>query len=386
MSKDSAPVLLDVTRLLWRRWVGREPTGIDRVCLAYLRHFGPKAQAVVQHRRVRRIFDPQASEALFDLLAKPARHFGQRLIICALRFGLRNGCKGEGRIYLNIGHTGLNEQGFRNWLAGADVRPVYFVHDLIPITHPEFCRRGELEKHRERMRTVVATASGAICNSNVTLDALSYFARSEGLARPAAIVAPLGSDSLPCVPSAEAQGRRPTFVILGTIEARKNHLMLLHVWTRLVRRLGADAPRLLIIGQRGWECDQVFDLLDRSELLKGSVEELGKCDDESVAAHLAGARALLFPSLYEGFGMPLVEALRAGVPVIASDLPVFRELAGDVPDYLDPLDGPGWERTILFYAEKDSSARKRQLRRLAPHRLPAWQDHFASVDSWLATL
>jgi glycosyltransferase involved in cell wall biosynthesis len=179
---------------------------------------------------------------------------------------------------------------------------------------------------------------------------------------------------------------QPTFVILGTIEARKNHLMLLHVWSRLVERLGSTAPRLLVIGQRGWECEQVFDLLDRSQSLKHVVTEIGRCDDETLAGHLAGARALLFPSLIEGYGLPLVEALRSGVPVIASNLPVFREIAGEVPDYLDPLDGPAWEKAILSYTERTSEARHAQLRRLAAYRAPTWADHFDAVDSWLASL
>jgi glycosyltransferase involved in cell wall biosynthesis len=162
--------------------------------------------------------------------------------------------------------------------------------------------------------------------------------------------------------------------------------MLLQVWRRLVRRLGTNAPRLLVIGQRGWECEQVLDLLERSELLKGAVVEVARCDDETLAGHLLHARALLFPSLAEGYGLPLVEALRAGVPVIASDLPVFREIAGDVPDFLDPLDAPAWEQAILSYADETGPLRNRQLERLNGFRPPSWQDHFNAVDSWMNTL
>ena len=68
MLANDAPLLLDVSRLIWRRWAGRQPTGIDRVCLAYLEHFGPRAQAVVQHRRFRGILGRRTSAALFQLL------------------------------------------------------------------------------------------------------------------------------------------------------------------------------------------------------------------------------------------------------------------------------------------------------------------------------
>ena len=68
---NNAPFLFDVTRLIWRRWKGRLPTGIDRVCLAYLRHFAARSQAVIQHDRFRRILGIEASHALFALLEKP---------------------------------------------------------------------------------------------------------------------------------------------------------------------------------------------------------------------------------------------------------------------------------------------------------------------------
>ena len=72
---DDSPFLLDVTRLIWRRWKGRLPTGIDRVCLAYLRYFAPNAQAVVQRDGFRRILDSKASQELFGLLDDPSGSF-----------------------------------------------------------------------------------------------------------------------------------------------------------------------------------------------------------------------------------------------------------------------------------------------------------------------
>jgi glycosyltransferase involved in cell wall biosynthesis len=382
---DDAPFLLDATRLIWRRWKGRLPTGVDRVCLAYLRHFGPRAQAVVQHDRFRRVLDAKASQELFRLLEEPGSSFKPRLMAGTLRNAARFNGRGGGRIYLNVGHTGLNSPGFRNWVGSADVRPVYLLHDLIPVTHPEFCRPGEAEKHRERVRTMLTTAAGVIGNSRSTLDELAAFAQAEDLPNPPSIPAWLGAEPLP-QPRTAAHPERPTFVILGTIEARKNHLLLLEIWSRLVERLGDGAPLLLIIGQRGWEAEDVFSLLDRSAQFRGRVIELNRCTDEELASHLSTARALLFPSRAEGFGLPLVEALGMGVPVIASDLPVMREIGGDIPLYLDPLDRNAWEAAILDYANAESAARKEQLKRMKSFRLPDWDSHFAAVERWLGDL
>ena len=384
---NGRPCLLDVTRLIWRRWVGRLPTGIDRVCLAYLEHYRGQAQAVIQRRGFRRILSVAASDRLFDLLVDPRRTIRRDLVRLLGRERVRIGGRlaGRGRLYFNVGHTALQDEGYLAWTRAADVRPVYMIHDLIPITHPEYCRAGEAERHIGRVRNMLASATGIIGNSRATLDSLAAFAAQDAVTVPATIAAALGTDLRGQRPVPALPPERPTFVMLGTIEARKNHLMLLQIWTNLVRAHGADAPRLLIIGQRGWECEQVFDLLDHSEELRGAVVEVGHCSDADLDRHLRGARALLFPSLVEGYGLPLIEALASGTPVIASNLPVFHEIGQEVPDFIDPLDGPAWQAAIRSYARDESVARDAQVARLAAFRAPTWDDHFARIDVWLAT-
>ena len=107
--------------------------------------------------------------------------------------------------------------------------------------------------------------------------------------------------------------------MLGTIEPRKNHWFMLHVWRRIVEESGGNAPKLVVIGRRGWECENVVDMLERCESLKDAVVEQSNCSDHDLQVWLQHARALLFPSFVEGYGMPLVEALTMQVPVIASD-------------------------------------------------------------------
>jgi glycosyltransferase involved in cell wall biosynthesis len=150
--------------------------------------------------------------------------------------------------------------------------------------------------------------------------------------------------------------------------------------------MGDHAPRLLIIGQRGWEADEVFRMLDRNDRLRGHVFELNGCPDEELSSHLSAARALLFPSRAEGYGLPLVEAMALGVPVIASDLPVFREIGQGIPMLIDAGDAPSWEAAILDFARPASAARDAQMERLKGFRAPTWDDHFRAVESWLTTI
>lgn len=130
----------------------------------------------------------------------------------------------------------------------------------------------------------------------------------------------------------------------------------------------------------------MVDLLDRCEDLKGFVIERPNCHDAELATWLHHAQALLFPSFIEGFGMPIVEALMLGTPVIASDLPVFHEIAGEIPDYLDPLDGPGWKRVIMDFAQSASARRNAQIERMKGYSPFTWERHFTIIDAMVRSL
>nr|WP_246503736.1 glycosyltransferase family 1 protein [Plastoroseomonas arctica] len=264
--------------------------------------------------------------------------------------------------------------------AGALFVPL--VHDLIPATHPEYARPGVTQQHLRRLATISAQADGIIVNSSATAAALRpHLARREG--QPPVRVAVLGVTP-PDV--AAIAGEPPYFIAVGTIEPRKNHLLLLHLWRDLAERYGPATPRLRLIGKRGWENENVLDLLERCTVLRGLVTETGNLTDRHVAGLLRGARALLFPSFAEGYGLPLAEALALGTPAICSNIPALREVGGDVPEYLDPLDGAAWRQRVLDFARPDSRARETQLKRLARWRRPRWEEHFAEVDGLLDEL
>ncbi len=390
--QSNGPILLDVSRLVWRAWEGRLPTGIDRTCLAYVAHYRDRAQAVVQRSGFTRVLSHAASLRLFDVLLDQGADVRSRLLALLPSGVIGGGRPGglAGYHYLNVGHTGLDKPGHAEWLERASAQPIYFVHDLIPLTHPEYCRPGEPDKHLRRMTALLTHGVGVIANSRDMLNELGVFAGlQKSLRMPPALAAPLGVAM--SGPDQIAGGRtllpgRPYFVMLGTIEGRKNHLMILNIWAELARRLGPACPQLVIIGQRGWECEQAVDMLERCEAIRGHVIELSRCDDDMLTAYMSNARALLFPSFVEGYGLPLVEALACGTPVIASGLPVFRELAGAIPDYLSAIDGLGWMEWIEDYAREDSDLRLAQLKRMSGWTPPSWEMHFARVDRWLAQL
>lgn len=379
--------LIDVTRLVDRAMQGRLPTGVDRVSLEYIRYFGPRATALVRFSGQWIEISLADSERIFDALLSPAGNFNSlvRRAVARSFLGSLGRKFTDSRFFFNTGHSGLEKAYYAQFLQRSALKPLYSVHDLIPVTHPEYCRPGEAARHRVRMDTMLSTGQGVIASSAATLAEFAAYAKANSRSMPETAVALLAPARLPEV-SATPKLDAPYFVMLGTIEPRKNHWLLLQLWRQLIERLGQAAPRLVIIGQRGWECENVVDLLERCETLKGFVFERTACSDNELACWLRHSRALLFPTFAEGYGMPLAEALAMGVPVIASDLAVFREIAGEVPEYVDPLDGQRWKELVVEYAQPQSPMRQSQCERMAGCQMPTWGAHFQQVEALMERL
>lgn len=253
------------------------------------------------------------------------------------------------------------------------------VHDLIPLEFPEYARPAGAAQHRVRLKTILTHADLIIGNSQATLNSLQPWVE-QCKAKPALVAAILGTDRHDMPPSAAHDHGRPYFLCLGTIEPRKNHLLLLNIWRQwATRQDGRTIPKLIIVGRRGWENEQIVDMLERCPPLAECVEEYSCLPDRDVRQWVRGARALLLPSFAEGYGMPVSEALQTGTPVLCSDLPALREAGGDVPEYIDALDGIRWFDALMDYARPDSARRASQMARLRDWRPATWSNHLAIV-------
>jgi glycosyltransferase involved in cell wall biosynthesis len=372
-------LLLDVTRLAVRRLQRRQPTGIDRVGVAYFSHLENRTQALLRLGPFWRVLSTNATSRFLTIVTNQATRPLALMLFLLRAWLVHSSGLRTSDVLIHTAHSGLENPQFLERLKKSKVQAVYFLHDLIPISHPEYNRPGEASRHHQRLKTMSYSASVVLVNSHQTKQAFeSYLQQNQWPILPIE-VAPLAAAKLPKTFNSRLL-EAPYFVVLGTIEARKNHLLILQLWRDLVRRLGASAPHLVLIGRRGWESEQVLDLLDRCESIRHLVHEISHCPDDQMANWVKHAQALLFPSFVEGFGIPLVEALVLGTPVIASDLPVFKEIAGDVPTYLHPLDGLGWMKAIEEFSHMKSTMRENQIQRIRHFKAPTWREHFQVLD------
>ena len=150
-------------------------------------------------------------------------------------------------------------------------------------------------------------------------------------------------------------GATPYILSIGTLQPRKNYIRLIQAFLRM-RETADDDLQLLIGGGRGWLFEPILDEADKHE----SVHLLGFVLDEDLPPLYQGAALFAFPSLYEGFGLPVLEAMACGTPVVCSNTSSLPEVAGDAASLVDPLDVAGLSVAMSRVLE-DKGLRKRMI-------------------------
>ncbi|TAE24615.1 MAG: glycosyltransferase family 1 protein [Cytophagales bacterium] len=231
-------------------------------------------------------------------------------------------------------------------VAGAKhIRKVVTVHDLIPIQRPDWFRDGE-----QTVRQVIDALTPdthVVCVSEATrTDFLNYtnFAPDHVTTIPLAASRELFYPVTNPDRIAEVQQRLGIsgggyILSLATFEPRKNLDHLIRSFARLVaERSIPDDFNLVLVGTKGWKFDQIIAELGRAEHLQSRVILTGFVADEDLAPLYSGALAFVFPSLYEGFGLPPLEAMQCGLPVITSNNSSLPEVVGDGAILVPPTD------------------------------------------------
>ena len=228
------------------------------------------------------------------------------------------------------------------WAAAATYRRegggryLHMVHDLLPISVPEFFDRNLRGYFPQWLTMVVDNADVVLANSQATTDDLLAWGvvhqRPPGRMPPICVI-PMGAD-LPVGDVATAAAKSGTQVlVVGTVEPRKGVEAVIDAAEALAAR--DSGVQIVLVGARGWIGPTTLARLEAADAGDLPLRWIRDVDDAELAQQYAAADLLLAPSRAEGYGLPVVEALAHGVPVLARDIPVFREICGDQIAYFD---------------------------------------------------
>jgi glycosyltransferase involved in cell wall biosynthesis len=225
---------------------------------------------------------------------------------------------------------------------------VVTVHDAAPLLYPDTYPRRGRRFHELGFLAAADRADAVIAPSTAAADEV---AAHTPIARERITPIHHGMDRTLVTDDAVAAVRaelgiadRPYVCWVGTLEPRKDVGVLVDAFARIVDR--DDAPhRLVLVGPSGW-LDGAEAVARRAEALGDRVRFVGAVDPERLRAIYRGAEVFAFPSRHEGFGLPVLEAMAQGTPVLASDLPVLREIAGDAARFAPVGDVGAWTEVL----------------------------------------
>jgi glycosyltransferase involved in cell wall biosynthesis len=311
----------------------------------------------------------------FTLIRRTGFQFGRRAILHAPRDA----------IYLNVGQLAWGIPVLTHWLRRRrDLRAIFMVHDVIPIDHPELVIAMSRRAHHWLMAAVARHASGLMLTTRAAGDAVMRRLDAMSVAALPADIGPVPIPPAFLEPEPQHAPFAATcyFVICGAIEPRKNLAVLLDAWEILAARHGAAAPQLVIAGTPANRATPIMARITASLAPRGSLIWARGLSTPALRQVIGHARALLMPSLAEGYGMPVAEALAIGTPVIASDIPPHVEIARDHAAFCPPRDAEAWCAAIERLTFDDAAHQAARARAAGYTPLPA-DRYFRRIETFL---
>ncbi|MGA3006032.1 MAG: glycosyltransferase family 1 protein [Acetobacteraceae bacterium] len=267
------------------------------------------------------------------------------------------------------------------------LRVVSVMYDLIPMKFPEFLPAPQHGYHNCFLH-MIDNSDLILCISASTQADLATFVAASGRKPIATEVIHLGADvpavpdpaeiSVPAVRARLARGRFALAV--GTLEIRKNYALLVDLWAELMADPAFDLD-LVIVGRPGWEADEVIRRLRALPGFGTRVLWFQQLSDAGLSWLYMQCHLVVFPSIYEGWGLPVVEALQHGRPVIASSRGATPEAGFGIATIIDPEDRAGWRTALLAEARTP-----RRTVTPAAGTLPTWERSAAMIAHRLSRL
>lgn len=226
------------------------------------------------------------------------------------------------------------------------------LHDIIPLQFPEFYKPRDVVAFRDYFHAALPVCDLAVFSSNRTKADVENYCRQHGIEIGKTATASFGGNFVPVKPS-EAELPAPLIagkyaLFVSTIEPRKGHRMLYNVWRDLLRDGIPQRSdfKLVFIGRPGWLMDDFLEQLKKSSNTSATLIHFDNVTDDVLGTLYRDAAFCLYPSIYEGFGLPVIESFLHGKAVIASTGGALPEVAGEFSPCIDPADRNAWRELI----------------------------------------
>lgn len=232
---------------------------------------------------------------------------------------------------------------------------LFFCYDVIPVRFPHLCVADVSRQFAHYFADLAWSADLILCISQSSRRDLEQLLQRLGVPCPETRVIRLGEDTLPgngcglsVNPAVERLLKQPYILFVSTIERRKNHETLYRAYARLAEE-GLVLPDLIFVGMPGWGVQELLSDIALDPRVQGRIHLLHHVSDAELAELYQHTCFTVYPSLYEGWGLPVAESLAFGKFCLCSDTSSLPEVGGEWVEYLDPWDIPAWVERLRYY-------------------------------------
>jgi glycosyltransferase involved in cell wall biosynthesis len=256
------------------------------------------------------------------------------------------------------------------------LKVILFCYDLIPVLLPHLCV-GEVAGIFARYFVDVAwCADEVLCISKSSERDFLSLVRETGAPQPRTSIIRLGAN----IPTRKGEAKLEDMVkgryllFVSTIERRKNHEVIYRAMAQLAERGRSDLPQIVFVGMVGWGVADFLNDLRIDPRVRGKFIILNHVSDSQLALLYQNAEFTLYPSLYEGWGLPLAESLAAGKFCLASNSSSLPEVAGSLVEYVEPWESRRWADRIEYYLDHPEELRRREKAITEQYVAPRWEE------------
>ena len=380
----------DISRLLSKKDTPF-PTGIDRVDIAYAAWIVENEEFVIfvkqdngefiivpQYEAIKliNILSTQWNSSIIITNKRKKNNYHNHKTLYNYLHNTSDIC-----VYINVSHKFTYVEELINCSTMPNFYSVFYIHDIIPITHPQYVREGDSERMDRNLNTILTFSSLILVNSKYTKDTIYKYCSRNNIYTPDIRILTIGCEDIFKKSIDYTLFNKKFFLYVSTIEPRKNHRLLLSVWRKLYKYYGIDTPKLILIGKYGWNVENLAYELRSDPIAKHCIRQYDYIDDKLMFLLLNSCEATLNPSHVEGYGMPAIESLAMQKLTLCSDIAAYKESTKGAAIYLDPDDVSAWYAAIcrIIDGKKETEFKNN-------FKVPTWKTHFTRFNDYLNSL